>query len=81
MRKVALGVKKSLYPLGYNKNNPMESFNEWAEYIRRQNYINSMGGASAVYLISIDLTQMQAVLETKGMNSALDQANQILNNK
>lgn len=29
-------VAKTVYPMDYNRNNPMPDFNEWAKYIRAQ---------------------------------------------
>jgi hypothetical protein len=29
-------IKSTVYPFDYNKNNPMEGFNDWALYIRSQ---------------------------------------------
>ena len=31
--KIAKGISKSIYPLDYNKNNPMSGFNDWMAYI------------------------------------------------
>ena len=31
-----LAISKSIYPLGYNKNNPLDGFNEWAQYIHTE---------------------------------------------
>ena len=32
-----LAIQKSIYPLDYNKNNPMSGYNEWCQYIAMQN--------------------------------------------
>lgn len=77
MHKVAPGVEKSIYPLEYNKNNPTEGFNEWAEYIRKENLKNSYVGYQI--LISFNFKLVQRVLDEKKMNRVLGQANQILN--
>lgn len=58
----------------------MSGFNEWSDYIRMQNIINSMGSAR-VYLIAMDCSKLREVLESKCMNSLLDEANHIINKK
>ncbi|WP_437918550.1 hypothetical protein [Sphingobacterium sp. LRF_L2] len=75
--KVAPGVQKSLYPLEYNKNNPMEGFNEWTEYIRRQ-YLESLAPLS-MYIIAVDCSKLQEVLESKAMNELIEEAKEIIN--
>jgi hypothetical protein len=36
MTNQAIEIKSTVYPFDYNKNNPMEGFNDWALYIRAQ---------------------------------------------
>ncbi|GEM67598.1 hypothetical protein SMI01S_12040 [Sphingobacterium mizutaii NBRC 14946 = DSM 11724] len=78
MRKVAPGVIRSVYPFDYNKNNPMEGFNEWSEYIRIQNLQNSINSPRC-FLITIDTEQLARVLEVKQMDNLIIQANQLIN--
>jgi len=79
MRKVAPGVQKSLYPLCYNKNNPMEGYNRWMEYIHQQNVINSMGETTCIILVAIDRSKLIEVKDVKAMNGLLEEANYIIN--
>ena len=36
VHKVAKGISKSYFPFDYNKNNPMQGFNNWALHIRNE---------------------------------------------
>lgn len=36
MNKLATGIKGTIYPFEYNKNNPMHGFNDWALHIKSQ---------------------------------------------
>ena len=33
----AIGIRSTVYPFDYNKNNPMEGFDSWNRYIRIEN--------------------------------------------
>jgi hypothetical protein len=36
MPKIAPGISKTVYPFDYNKNNPMEGFNDWTIHVKNQ---------------------------------------------
>lgn len=38
-----LKIQKSVYPFDYNKNNPLEGFNKWREYVQEE--VGKMSGA------------------------------------
>lgn len=80
MHKIAPRVQKSLYPLEYNKNNPMEGFNDWNRYIKAE-LTKTNHSPVIVVLISFDSDHCTRILEAKNMDSLIKTANRIINNK
>ncbi|WP_343320299.1 hypothetical protein [Sphingobacterium multivorum] len=80
--KVAPGVQKSLYPLEYNKNNPMEGLNDWNQYIRAE-LTKANHSPVIVVLIGFNSEHCASVLaeRAKNMDNLVTTANQIINNK
>lgn len=80
--KIAPGIQKSLYPLEYNKNDPMSGFNAWAEHIRKENMKNMYTGSLSVIRINVNMVLWDKLKEkrSEAIGKALvDQALQIIN--
>lgn len=61
--KIAPGVSKSIYPLEYDRNNPMSGFNRWSEHIRKENLKNTYKGS--YFRISFNVTLLAEIRECK----------------
>lgn len=78
MHKIAPGIQRSVYPLDYNANNPMEGFNQWAEYIRQENTKALYGH---VVLTSLNVILLDMIYQSKQMDNLINQVNEIINSK
>lgn len=71
---MSLRIKSTIYPLDYNKNNPMEGFNEWCEYIHKQ--VLGMEYTGQPVLQHYDHLKVEDI---RAMHSLSREANELVN--
>lgn len=55
-------IQKSIFPLEYNKNNPMEGFNDWSEYIRKEILDTFYSGSRQIISDRLDEEKQQNII-------------------